>query len=163
MAESTRGRGVTALAGLLPRITGKAMRQRGFVESAIVTRWPEIVGADLARDTIPDRLRFPRGRRDGGVLHLRVSGAAALEIQHEEPRIVERVNSFFGYPAIARLALVQAPLPPRETRAPRPVPAPLSPEQEAALAETLTGIGDDRLRDALGRLGRTIRGLRGGR
>jgi hypothetical protein len=160
MAETRRRHGATALAALLPRITGKAMRERGFAEDAIIARWPDIVGAEIARDAQPDRIRFPRGKRDGGVLHLRVDGAAALEIQHEEPRIIERVNAFFGYPAIARLALVQGPLPQRDTRPAKPPPRPLTADETAALDGKVGEIEDETLRNALSRLGRAIRGRR---
>jgi hypothetical protein len=161
MAESQRRYGAIALAGLMPRITGKAMRARGFAEDAIIARWVEIVGAALAADTAPDRIRFPRGRRDNGVLHLRVEGAAALEVQHEAPRIVERVNAFFGYPAISRVALVQGPLPKRPGPARKPPPAALSPADRAALESAVGGVEDEALRASLARLGRAIRGRRG--
>jgi len=162
MTEDRRGHGATALARLLPRIAGKALRRRGFVETAVVTRWADIVGDALARDAAPERIRFPRGRHAGGVLHVRVDGASALELQHQAPVIVERVNAFFGYPAVARLALVQAPLPPRDEPAPRRVPAALDAGSEAALAGEVDGVADDGLRAALLRLGRAIRS-QGGR
>lgn len=160
MTEDRRGHGATALAGLLPRVAGKAMRERGFAETAIIARWAEIVGADLARDVAPDRIRFARGKRSEGVLHVRVTGAAALELQHRIPAIVERVNTFFGYPAIARIRMVQAPTAARNDRPPatHPPPPPLDTAAEAALAGAVKDVADDRLREALLRLGRAIRG-----
>jgi hypothetical protein len=163
MTEERRGHGAMALAGLLPRVTGKALRERGFVETAIVTRWTEIVGDDLARDVAPDRIRFSRGKRSDGVLHVRVAGAAALELQHRIPAIVERVNTFFGYPAVARVRMVQAPMAVGEERRPTDRRRPLDAATEAALADAVRNVADDRLREALLRLGRAIRSARGDR
>ena len=96
-----------SVAELVPRVGQKAFRRFGFVESAVVARWPDIVGADYARRSTPDSIRFPQGRRSGGTLSLSVHGAHALAIQHAEPVILERVNRYFGYGAVARLAIRQ--------------------------------------------------------
>lgn len=40
-------------------------------------------------------------------LHVRVSPAAAVEFQHYKDTIIEKINSFFGYKAIADLRLQQ--------------------------------------------------------
>src|SRR5262249_59805903 len=82
-------------------------------------------------------------------LVLRVEGPAALEIQHLAAVILERVNRFFGWQAIGRLALRQAPLRHRE----RPKPHAADPFLAAEVAETLPDIKDENLRQALGRLG----------
>jgi hypothetical protein len=86
-------------------------------------------------------------------LVLRVEGPAALEIQHLSAVILERVNRFFGWQAIGRIALRQAPL--RRSNKPA-APAPLDPEIAARIAKTLP-IGDEDLRQALGRLGAAIK------
>ena len=124
--EKRRGRGPTALASSIAKVTGKAIRKRGLAAASVVTDWPRIVGEPLASNSLPERLTVPRdGENDirrsrlGGVLHLRVAGAWATEIQHLEPVIVERINRYFGYRAVARLRILQGPLPrqpaPKET------------------------------------------------
>ena len=71
------------------------------------------------------RAACPRGWRAapggrGGTLHVRVgSGALALELQHLEPVVIERINTYFGYRAVERLKLVHGPLPAPRGRAPR--------------------------------------------
>jgi hypothetical protein len=85
---------------------------------------------------------------------LRVEGPAALEIQHLSAVILERVNRFFGWHAIGRLALRQAPLHRREPPSPPPPP---DPEATARIAASLPSIEDDDLRQALARLGAAIK------
>lgn len=150
-------RGLRALSTTLPKIAGPAARRRGFAETGILTDWETIIGPELARDTQPDRLRFPRGENTGGTLHLRAATGAALEIQHLEPLIIERINRFFGYQAVARLALLQTPLPvarPRPHRKSRQ----LSAAEEKTLQRAVEGIGEDRLKQALIRLGKAVSG-----
>ena len=78
----------------------------------------------------------------------------ALEIQHASDVILQRVNRFFGWSAVGRLALRQAPLSrrdrPKASRAPDPASV-------ARVAETLDTIEDEELRAALARLGASIK------
>ncbi len=92
---------------LLPQIGGAAFRRFGFVQSSIVSRWPEIVGERYAGVSQPESLRFPHGSKQDGVLTLTVRGAHAVIMQHIVPEITERVNRFFGYPAVARVQIRQ--------------------------------------------------------
>ena len=78
----------------------------------------------------------------------------ALEIQHSADVILERVNRFFGWSAVGKLAFRQAPLSGRRRPArPRPPDA----KAVAKVAETLGSIEDEQLRDALARLGAAIK------
>ncbi len=166
MAEKPRddqrrhGRGPRAIAATLPRIAGPALRRRGFAGGEasvrVVTDWAEIVGAALARDSRPERLTFPRGAESGGTLRVRAAGPLALELQHLEPLVIERINRYFGYRAVAKLAFVQAPAMPAPPRAaPAPAPEPTG-EEARRLAASLAGIEDEALHTALSRLGRTV-------
>lgn len=158
---SERGGGPRALAPTLARLTRPILRKRGFATAEIVHRWAEIVGPQLAARTMPERIAFPPGRREDGTLHLRVdSGSLALELQHFEGLVVERINGFFGYGAVARLRMVQRPLPPQT---PKPAAAARTPApgESADLEHRLTAVTDPDLRAALGRLGRAVQRRRG--
>ena len=88
--------------------------------------------------------------QEPATLVLRVEGPMALEIQHSSDVILERVNRFFGWHAVGRLALRQAPL----SRRDRPAP-PRAPDAKAVaeVAKTLSAVEDEALRAALARLG----------
>jgi hypothetical protein len=120
--------------------------------------WPEIVGAEIAAHSEPEKIRWPRPVAneppEPATLLLRVEGPTAIEIQHLSSLILERVNRFFGWQAVAQLALRQAPL---TRRAAVKQPAP-DPEAAACVAATLGDITDDALRDALARLGAAVKG-----
>jgi hypothetical protein len=94
---------------------GIAFRRFGFIQSSVVSRWPEIVGERYAKVSSPESIRFPAAKKSDGVLNIIVQGAHAPLMQHLAPVIVERVNRFFGYRAVARLAFRQgSPLKARE-------------------------------------------------
>ena len=130
---------------LVGAIGDPSFRRFGFVQSAIVSRWPEIVGERYARASCPESIKFPAGAKAGGVLTLLVEGAHAPLIQHLTPMIVDRVNRFFGYAAINRIVFRQgkAPAPPATAGRPelRPVPK--------ELGEGLREIADPELRQCL--------------
>ena len=137
---------------LVGRIGDQSFRRFGFVQSSIVSRWGEIVGERYAKVSSPESIRFPTGRKAGGVLTLLVEGAHAPLIQHLTPLIVERVNRFFGYAAINRIVFRQgkptAP-PPRPDRPQlRPVPK--------ELGDGLREIADPELRACLDSLAAQI-------
>ena len=158
-ADPRRG-AMRALAADVPRIVKPALGKRGFAEGQMVARWAEIVGADLARRMMPEKLTFPTGERRDGALRLRVAPGFALEAQHREPQILERLNAFFGYRALARLILVQGPLPADRATVPRRR-RDLAASERAALAQRVAGIADGELRDALTRLGEAVIGPTG--
>ena len=146
-----------AIAADVARIAAPALGKRGLAEGQLVARWADVIGAELASGTSPERLSFARGDRREGTLQLRVAPGLALELQHREPQLIERINGFFGYRAVARLRFVQAP--PASPRRPRPpVARPLGASDAAALDRSLGGIEDPALKEALRRLGQGVIG-----
>ena len=162
MAERDEGerRGYLRAVGQeLPRVAGRILGKQGLGEAQLVSEWAAVVGPELAATTLPVKLSFPAGGRRNGTLKLRVTSTAALAVQHREPQILERINGFFGYGAVARLVLVQGPLPRRPEPAP-PMPRPLTPAEAAGLAERLDQLPDSPIKSALHRLGAAILGRR---
>jgi hypothetical protein len=143
---------------LLSDVFSDAYAKQGFAARELVTRWAEIAGADVAAHSEPLRMQWPRpveGRpQEPATLVLKVEGPMALEIQHKSDLILQRVNRFFGWSAVGRLALRQAPLSRRDR--PQP-PAPPDPETVAQIADSLKAVEDDQLRAALARLGAAIK------
>lgn len=156
MADTRRARGPSLVGAYLRHSMAPALRRRGFPQAEAITHWPAIVGQELARHCCPERLSYAQGTRNGGTLHVRAAGSIAVELQHLEPQVVERINRYFGFHAVARLALLQAPLPaPPRARA-SPSGRCLSPAEQAALSRTTAEITDPGLRLALTKLGHRI-------
>jgi hypothetical protein len=145
------------LSELLGATLSDALKSQGFASAEIIARWADIAGPEIAAHTEPMKITWPRAVGEDGpepaTLVLRVEGPAALEIQHLSAVILERVNRFFGWQAIGRIALRQAPL---RRRAPAAPPPPLDPEVAQRIAASLP-IEDEDLRQALARLGASIK------
>ena len=146
------------LSVLLSDVFSDAYAKQGFAARELVMRWSEIAGPTIAAHCEPLKMQWPRpveGQpQEPATLVLRVEGPMALEIQHSSDVILERVNRFFGWHAVGRLALRQAPLSRRNR--PKPSRAPDA-KAVAAVEKTLASVEDDELRAALARLGASIK------
>lgn len=135
MADTFKSRWVStkAVGTFVPTLTRKAFERHGFASATLITEWPAIVGADLARKCTPLKLKWPRAPQQPGssgandeveprapaTLHLRVEPAFALDLQYAAPQVMERINAHFGYRAVGQIRLVQgAVAQPRPARAP---------------------------------------------
>lgn len=86
------------------RVASSAFARVGFADPALVLRWPDIVGAEVARVARPIRLTEGAG---GGVLTVLSEPGAALFLQHESRALCERINTFLGRKAVSKLRFVQ--------------------------------------------------------
>ena len=146
------------LSQLVGKTIADVFARQGFASTGLVTHWAEIVGPEIADHAEPMRLQWPRAVHQDdpapATLVLRVEGPVALEIQHLSGVIIERVNRFFGWRAVGRVAIRQAPLARRSVKRPRTPPDAAT---IARLAATLPDIADDGLRAALARLGAAVK------
>jgi hypothetical protein len=152
-----RSRRPRRVAELVPAVGGQAFRRFGFTQSIIVERWVEIVGERYARHSRPESLSLPRGKQDGGVLKVAVSGALAPMLAHVEPQVIERVNRLLGHAAVARVQLRHADIDPPQRPDVPPVAQPLSAETQS----TLRDIADPDLRASLESLAQALAGTSG--
>lgn len=150
-----RGQGAKAIGDLMPDIGRTAFRRFGFVQSSVVTRWPEIVGPTHALVCSPEAIRFPPGEKSEGILQLVVKPAHAPLIQQVLPEIIERVNRFFGYKAVARAKIRQGDVKPPSGET-RPKPPPSLKPIPMELGDSLRDIGDPELRTVLESLARSM-------
>ena len=154
-----RGGGPRPLAATVGSVARRSLGRRGFAEGGLIADWRAVVGPDLAASCWPDRLSFPPGKKEDGTLRIRVAGGFATELQHLVPQVLERVNGHFGYRAIARISILQAPPDlasrPRRTPSARP-DAPSDPAREGDLQAALSAVEDPEIRVALARLGRAM-------
>ena len=155
--DAPRRNRARATGDIIGDIGGVAFKRFGFVQSAVVSRWKEIVGERYAKVSSPESIRFPTGKKSGGTLTLLVEGAHAPLVQHLGPMIIERVNRFFGYQAISQIAFRQGRVPSAPVRPARPKAAPVP----AELGEGLRAIADPELRACLESLAGHIAGSNG--
>lgn len=151
-AGHKRRRGFARAGLLVETQIRKVGESRGFAVSKLLTHWTEVVGADLAKLCRPVRAAYGRGSF-GATLTVLVSGAAAPLVQARLPELKDRVNACYGYNAVSRIKITQtAPDGFREPATPFAPAAPAARQPDPAELETLAGVRDPELREALTRL-----------
>jgi len=172
--KGNSGGSAKAVGSFVPRVARKIFENYGFPSADLPSQWPEIVGAELARFSAPERIVWPRQTREategmdpetpsrkppshrinrarGAVLILRVEGPRAIEIQHCSGQILDSVNALFGYRAITELRIQQGPVARRGDSAPAPAIRQQG-ERSAPDESGLERISNAGLRAALARL-----------
>lgn len=81
-------------------------KKYGFINSDILTDWEKIAGPDLAAKISPVKLSFPMGQRQNGTLYVKIKNASFSSIiQYQFPTVIDRVNTYFGYRAVATVKI----------------------------------------------------------
>jgi hypothetical protein len=132
-----------------------AFQRHGFAQADLLSQWAAIAGNDVAAICKPDKIKWPRRAnpddRGDGTLVVRASPGRSLDVQYQTPRLLNRINQYFGYEAVTAIKVVQStglddPLPHRRVAA----------QPDAAIYARVEAIADDELRQALARLGANI-------
>ena len=112
--ESKRAFVPKTIGDSLKKINRNISNKYGKIEYLIIAKWPKIVGQFFANHSEPDKIsRIPDGENDTGdviysnYLHINVSPVAAVEFQHFKDKIIDKINSYFGYKAISNIRLKQ--------------------------------------------------------
>ena len=64
------------LRDLVGKVVGETFTRQGFASAELVTRWPEIVGAEIAAHSEPIKIQWtrPAGRRGARARHAGAAG-----------------------------------------------------------------------------------------
>lgn len=138
-------------------------RKRGFASVDIVASWADIVGERYGTRVQPDKLIWPRQPelRDPetvpqpATLVVHTDGATALMLSHDSGQVIERINTFYGWAAIGRIKILQKPVQVKRV-APRKTLRELTQTEEKKLDDSLQGVENARLREALKKLGAQV-------
>ena len=103
-----------SIAESLKNINRKFLYKFGKLDYTIHSKWTEIVGSFFVNYSEPLKISSILSSVDENgsniyerYLHVNVSPAAAIEFQHFQDKIVEKVNSYFGYKAIKGIKIHQ--------------------------------------------------------
>ena len=131
------------------------MDRYGAAYVQVLLDWPHIIGARFAELSQVQHLKFPPNSKTGGILQLRCISAAIPLLQAQSPQIIDRINRYFGYNAVAQLRF-QAGLVVKKMPGKIAEQKPLSPEAQTQIESITNGVTSDALREALQRLGTGI-------
>lgn len=156
MTDRRKFSGLATLAPEIRAITKKALGARGFAGSDILEFWEDIVGTDLARGVAPQKLTFEKENRTHGTLVVKSAGGAfAMLFEHQKERVMQRINAFFGYPAVSRIKIVQGALKIKSIP-PKTVLKTIPKDELQALQEKVGIIEDEELRERTFEIGKAL-------
>ena len=158
----TSTKGFKRTATLLGNRIRTASGSRGFAQSRLLTNWAEIAGPDISSVARPVEVSYSRGGM-GATLTLLTTGAQAPMLEMQKEQIRAKVNSVYGYNAIARVRITQTATTGFAegqvdfTHRPKSV-SEMIPDAGIVkrAAETTQAVGDEGLRTALERLGANV-------
>jgi hypothetical protein len=151
--------GLKALGGIAGPTMRVAAGRKGVADPRLLMNWTEIVGNELAAICQPMKINHGSGMALGGNLILAVDRARASEVEHQLRVVQERVNSFFGYRAVADVRITQTvdieSLRFDAVKFVEKRPEPTSAERKR-VAKITAQIESDALKAALSRLGENV-------
>lgn len=160
MEKRRNFRGQKSISYALDMVTKPIFKKRGFAENKIITQWPMIVGEALSNETSPKKLVYRRDSKTDGILYVDVyDSGMAMEMTYMEPMIVEKIASYFGYRAVAKLKIMQNPggLNNKKTKPDfYKATSEVGVDTKVRLQEMLADIDDEELKNALSKLGESV-------
>ena len=149
----------------LGKITKNLISKFDKDEFIIHSKWDEMVGNFFSEYSEPIRLERNDFHSDHEfndisktVLHINIVSPAALEFQHLNNKIIDKINSFFGYKAVSKIFLHQVPYLQKTAKESqtKKIIKNLNEEQKTVLKKTTSGISSKKLEKALLKLGESI-------
>ncbi|MBP1532286.1 MAG: DUF721 domain-containing protein [Alphaproteobacteria bacterium] len=152
---------LTNISKTIAPLAKQLLGQNGFTHIELLSAWPQIVGEQIAKYSLPHKLIFSKNQGDNGTLTIMtLSGAFAMEIQQNEGIILQKINAFFGYNAVGKIRIIQNSNPEDFLQAKKPYgkvkKTVVSAEEEAYITELIKDISDEKLRNTLENLGKAV-------
>ena len=152
---------LTNVAKTVNPLLRQLLGNNGMLFLELLNSWEEIIGKELAKYCLPQNISFKKDQRIDGCLNISVlSGAFAMEIQQRQRQIIEKINSFFGYPAISKLKIIQSANPENFLLNKKPIDKMkknvVSASEESYITELTKDINNDELRKTLENIGKYV-------
>ncbi len=160
-SDERKNKDLTAFAQTLRPFVRQAAEAGGMVEAEILENWENIAGQELYAYCRPEKIVFSKGERQNGVLHVFVpNGAFALELQHREKFVLDKINTYFGFAAASRLRINQncsmdlSPV--RHYPVEKVKKILVTPQEETYITKLSEGVENENLKNALIKLGVSV-------
>ncbi len=152
---------LTSIAQTALPLTRQILGVNGFTQLELLNSWEIIVGKELSQYSLPQKLTFPKDRHSDGCLTIMVpAGAFAMEIKQRENQIIPQINTFFGYPAVSKIKILQNGTPEDFLIRKKPIDkvkkTVVSADEESYITELVKDIERDDIRETLERLCRAV-------
>lgn len=152
-------RDLESLGSVFLPLIKNVIKAEDLVEVDIILKWKDIVGKEMAMFCHPRKTSY-NPRENVRILNVEVPvGGFALEIQHKQRYILDKINAYFGYQAVHRINVSQnanMKINKSEQGLYRKKSRELSEDEKKYLSDLSETIKDDNLREILIKLGENI-------
>jgi len=97
-----------SISNFIPMLAKNIFGKQSLLFGKLISEWSDIAGADIASKAVPIEIKYSKDGRDKNmaILHIAVNSSDSLEITYQKNLLKERLNMFFGYPAIKDIKII---------------------------------------------------------
>ena len=96
--------GLRPFSSSIPRALKKHLRKGGYNYSNIIDNWTKMVSKNISDACYPIKIKMGKDMKEG-TLVVNVTHGKEMEVEYEKSKIMDKINSFFGYNCISNVAL----------------------------------------------------------
>ena len=96
--------GLRPFGNTLPRGIKGILKKNGYNYSEIISKWNFLVGEDISKCCYPKSIKMTH-KNKSGILILYVERGNEIIVEYSKNKIINKINSYFGYKLIAEVKL----------------------------------------------------------
>ena len=96
--------GLRPFGNTLPRGLKGILKKNGYNYSEIISKWNILVGKDISDCAYPKSIKMKKGDSNG-TLVLAIKRGNEINIEYSKGKIIDKINSYFGYKLINEIKL----------------------------------------------------------
>ena len=96
--------GLRPFGNTLPRGLKGILKKNGYNYSEIISKWNILVGKDISDCAYPKSIKMKKGDSNG-TLVLAIKRGDEINIEYSKRKIIDKINSYFGYKLINEIRL----------------------------------------------------------
>ena len=96
--------GLRPFSSSIPRGLKKLLKKGSYNFSNIIDNWSKMVGKDISNACYPNTIKMSK-EMNNGTLVLNVIHGNELTVEYSKQKIIDKINSFFGFKCIKEVKL----------------------------------------------------------
>jgi len=102
--SKTYVQGLRSFGNTLPRGVRGILKKNGYNYAEIISKWNLLMGKDISNFSYPKSIKMTKGNNNG-ILVIAVKRGNELNIEYSKKKIIDKINSYFGYRLINEVKL----------------------------------------------------------
>ena len=102
--SKTYVQGLRLFGNTLPHSVKNILKKNGYNYAEIISKWNLLMGKDISNFSYPKSIKMTKGNNNG-ILVIAVKRGNELDIEYSKKKIIDKINSYFGYRLINEVKL----------------------------------------------------------